>query len=844
MSRKEKWQLEDWRFKEAAEDDWKKATVPGCVHTDLLDHGIIEDPFVGKKELDVQWIDKKDWEYQTTFNILEETLQEEHIVLTFEGLDTYADVILNDTAILKASNMFRIWKVDIKNQLKKGENTLRVYFHSPIQHDIDKPDQIGFNYPADNDHSEDGEVGEKKLSIFTRKAPFHYGWDWGPRFVTSGIWKEAYIETWSNLKIQDVYFEQQEVTTEQAAVKAQLELKTTKAQEVTIKISDQYGWEHLQTVAVEQGIQLVKVPFIKESPKLWWTNGLGEAHLYQFDIEVLSAEQQLLDSYQLTTGLRSIRFVREKDLKGESFYFELNGVPVFAKGANHIPNDSFQTRITKERYLHEVLTAVDTNMNMLRVWGGGIYEYEAFYEYCDQYGILVWQDFMFACSMYPGDEAFLANVRQEAIDQVKRLRNYASLALWCGNNEIDQAWAEYVEEAGWGWKQRYNEEQRKQLWEGYEKLFHQLLPAVIGQYNPAISYWPSSPMQDLSNTSGRHATFDTLDKGDMHYWDVWHGLKPMEAYKESVGRFMSEYGFQSFPEEKTVREYAKEEELELESEVMLHHQKNGSGNRLIKNYMEMYYKEPKDFSAFLHVSHVLQADAIKQAVEGHRLHMPDCMGTLYWQMNDCWPVASWSSMDYFGRWKALQFVMKDRFKSTVLIVDQTEEQLTIYAVTDAVEKQEAQLVCKLYDFNGKMIDKTLTSVVLEANTSNKLEEEALSAFEHADWSKSILHCELVKAEETIDTVIHLFSKPKDIELQNPNITYEIIEGGIELKTDSLALNVWLDTDETGHFDDNNFSLIPGVKKFVSFRQSLDPQDQQSAELAKVQVTSMFDYITK
>ncbi|GAB2540770.1 beta-mannosidase [Gracilibacillus alcaliphilus] len=844
MSKQEKRQLTDWQFKEAAADEWKKATVPGCVHTDLLDHGIIEDPFVGKKELDVQWIDKKDWEYQTTFDVSDKTLQEDRIELTFEGLDTYADVQLNGTTILKANNMFRIWKIDIKDQLQLGENTLHVYFHSPIQHDIDKPDQIGFNYPADNDHSEDGGVGEKKLSIFARKAPYHYGWDWGPRFVTSGIWKEVYIEAWSELKLQDVYLEQQEVTAKQATVMAKLEVETTNPQEVIINISDQYGWEHQQTVSVETGKQIVEVPFTKEAPKLWWTNGLGEAHLYQFTFEILSAEQQLLSDYQLTTGLRSLRFVREPDSYGESFYFELNGVPVFAKGANHIPNDSFQTSVTKERYLHEILTAVDSNMNMLRIWGGGIYEYDAFYEYCDQYGILVWQDFMFACSMYPGDEAFLANVKQEAIDQVKRLRNYASLALWCGNNEIDSAWAEYIEEAGWGWKQLYNADQRKQLWEDYEKLFHQLLPEVIEQYNPVTSYWPSSPIQNLSHTGSRHATNHTVTKGDMHYWDVWHGLKPLEAYKENVGRFMSEYGFQSFPEEKTLREYAKEEELELESDVMLHHQKNGSGNRLIKNYMEMYYKEPKDFLAFVHVSHILQADAIKQAVEGHRQHMPYCMGTLYWQMNDCWPVASWSGMDYFGRWKALQFVMKDRFKPTVLIADQTEEQLAIYAVSDVTEEQEAELVCTLYDFQGNVLDKTHKPVVIQANTSTKIAEEDLSAFEQIDWSNSVLHCELIKGEEQIDSIHHLFSKPKDIKLENTQITCTIVEGGIELEADSFALNVWLDTEQTGHFDDNNFSLIPGIKKFVPFRGSLDPQEQKSAVLHNVEITSMYDYITK
>ncbi|WP_130858714.1 beta-mannosidase [Gracilibacillus phocaeensis] len=838
------WQLDNWKFKEATAEEWYTATVPGCVHTDLLDLGMIEDPFEGKKELDVQWVDKRDWEYQTTFEVTEEALKQEYVVLTFHGLDTYADVRLNGHSILKANNMFRIWKVDIKDYLQLGENTLHIYFHSAVQYDLDKPDQLGYNLPADNDHSEDGGVGEKKLSVFARKAPYHYGWDWGPRFVTAGIWKDVTIEAWSDVKVQDVYLEQQHITEEKAEVLAHVEVETTEAQQVTIKITDQYGWEHTQQATLEAGQQVIDVPFTKESPRLWWSNGLGAAHLYQFHVEVVSSTDQVLSDYQLTTGLRSIKLVRKADEAGESFYFELNGIPVFAKGANHIPNDSFETRISKEDYRHEILTAVDSNMNMLRIWGGGIYEYEAFYEYCDQYGILVWQDFMFACSMYPGDEAFLANVKQEAMDQVKRLRNYACIALWCGNNEMDSAWTEYIEEAGWGWKQRYNEEQRQAIWQDYEQVFHQILPEVIDQNDPVKDYWPSSPMQDLSGTSSQHATFDSVTRGDMHYWDVWHGQQPLEAYKQNVGRFMSEYGFQSFPEERTVRTYAQEQEMALESDVMLHHQKNGAGNRLIKTYMDSYYQEPKDFSSFLHVSHILQAEAIKQAVEGHRLHMPYCMGTLYWQMNDCWPVASWSSMDYYGRWKALQFTMKDRFKPTVIIADQKEEQFTIYAVSDVIKQQEATLIYSLYDFNGSLLDQQHQQVTIEANTSSKLIEEDVANIASGDRSQTLLRCELLIGDTVVDSIDHLFEKTKHLNLQNPHIKWELADDGVVLTATSYATNVWLQVEETGFFEDNNFNLVPGIKKFVRYCQSLDPEVTDTVPVKQLQVTSMYDYITK
>ncbi len=838
--------IKNWYFKTAGANDWKLATVPGCVHTDLLKHEMIPDPFVGENELDLQWVDKQDWEYKTTISLSAEWLQEERVELIFEGLDTYADVYVNGEKVLQADNMFRSWKVDVKSYLKIGENQLLVYFHSPINHDIDKPDQLGYNLPADNDHSEDGGVGQQKLSVFARKAPYHYGWDWGPRFVTSGIWKGVYLEAWSGAKLTDFHIQQQAVSSEKAEINAVLEIEATKEIEVAIVISDQHDLNIKKACKLAKGSQVIEIPILIENPQLWWSNGLGKPYLYCFQVD-LKLNERIKHTSVVKTGLRSISLVREDDPHGQSFYFELNGVPIFAKGANHIPNDSFQTRTTREEYEHEIATAAASNMNMLRVWGGGIYEYDMFYELCDEYGILVWQDFMFACSMYPGDSAFMNSVKKEAIDNVKRLRNYACIALWCGNNEMDAAWSQYEEKAGWGWKQRYNASQRKKIWKAYDEVFHHLLPSIVEEYDPNTDYWPSSPMRELSHDKNQHASFDTVEKGDIHYWDVWHGLKPIEAYKEKVGRFMSEYGFQSFPEKKTVLTYAKEEELALESDVMLHHQKNGAGNRLIKNYMEMYYKEPKDFPSFLHLSHILQADAIRSAVEAHRLNMPYCMGTLYWQLNDCWPVASWSSMDYYGRWKALQYVIKNRFKTTALIVDQKDDSLSVYVVSDQLQDQEAQLSLHIYDLNGQPIFQETKAVFVRQNTSTVIYETDTQSLGIAEESNNIvLFAQLTVNGNVIDSVEHVMVKPKDLVLQDPQIQLTYVDGGIELESQSFAMNVWLETDKEGCFEDNNFSLIPGIKKYITYTDSVrrNIHFTKTQEITNVNVSSMYDYIVQ
>ncbi|MBY0218827.1 MULTISPECIES: glycosyl hydrolase 2 galactose-binding domain-containing protein [Paenibacillus] len=838
--------FQNWTFKACEDQEWLPAQVPGCVHTDLLKLDKIPDPFYGTNEKEIQWIDKKDWEYRTVFDINEDLLSQEHLEIVFDGLDTYADVYVNDQHVLSADNMFRVWNVDVKSIVKASGNVLRIRFRSPIQEDLPKLEKLGYALPASNDQSDVGGLGDKRVSIFARKAPYHYGWDWGPRFVTSGIWREARLEGWSEVRINDVFIRQNEVTASAASLTAIVEVETFNPIETIIRIvTDGQTWE--QAASLQAGVQTIEIPVSINEPKLWWSRGLGDPHMYSFVTEVLKGEQVLAD-LTVKTGLRSIRLVRDKDEAGASFYFELNGVAVFAKGANHIPNDSFITEITAERYRHEIVSAAESNMNMLRVWGGGIYEEDVFYELCDEYGLLVWQDFMFACSMYPGDEAFLNSVRHEAIDNVKRLRNHPSIVLWCGNNEIDSAWAHYIEDGGWGWKKDYNAEQREKIWADYEAIFHELLPEVVEAYAPGVDYWPSSPLVSLTNDEKQHANPSTSE-GDIHYWGVWHSVEPFENYNVYVGRFMSEYGFQSFPEYKSVRKYAEEEDLALESEVMLAHQKNGAGNRLIKQYMDMYMHEPKDFPSFLYMSQVLQAEAMKTAIEAHRRRKPYCMGTLYWQMNDCWPVASWAGMDYFGNWKALQYYAKRSFSDVLVSVDGTKEDRTdVYLISDQLHPVEGQLHVRLIGFDGTVYREEEHAVSLESNSGKQV-----LTLNNTDWlqgrdaAATLLRLELKRKGHADIVQEHYFAPSKDLALKQAAIQVTEVQESdgsyVVLESDTLAKQVWISTEAEGVFSDNFFDLIPSIPVKVKFTSREGLQHAGAAsETGAIEVRSMADFI--
>jgi beta-mannosidase len=717
---------------------------------------------------------------------------------------------------LQADNMFREWKADVKDVIKSGENELRIVFRSPITEGIKKYDAQGFVIPvSDNDLAEIGKVeGGKRVSVYTRKAGYHFGWDWGPRLVTSGIWRPVTLRAWDNARIENLQIVQHEVSDDKATFTAVFEVDAVQRGKAILSVKNDATTLATLNVQLKEGLAKYEVDFEIQNPQLWWTNGLGEAHLYNISGELQMGQQQVSENIRI--GIRTLELVREKDEHGTSFYFNLNGHPVFMKGANNIPNDVFLPRVTEENYRTMIETAKNSNMNMLRVWGGGVYEDDFFYDLCDENGILVWQDFMFACAMFPGDEAFLENVRQEAIDNVKRLRNRPSIALWCGNNEILAAWH------GWGWKQREeakSQENADKIWQAYVDIFHEVLPKVVEEFDPQRSYWASSP------SSGTGIPADLVN-GDEHYWGVWWGKQPFETYATHLARFMSEYGFQSFPEIATVRKYAEPEDYDIFSEVMKSHQRSSIGNGTIEYYMLQEYKRPKDFPSFLYVNHVLQAEGIKFALEGHRRAMPFTMGTLYWQLNDCWPVASWSSTDYYQKWKALQYYVKKGFEPLLVSTYEDDLRLKVGIVNDRLEQVNGQLILKLMDFGGRVVWERASLVEIPANSSRDyFNENKYEFLLGKDTRTLLLSAELIAGGQVISRNNYFFRPFKELNIPSPAIEHAIVKSDsgfdIEIKTDKLAKNVYLHIeDEEGFFSDNYFDMLPGSRVTVNLKTDI------------------------
>ncbi|RKS01554.1 glycoside hydrolase family 2 protein [Flavobacterium sp. 102] len=792
---------EQWIFRKVNDTNWLPAKVPGTVHTDLLANQIIPDPFFGANEKQLQWIENEDWQYQTTFAISKEELNHQNTILQFDGLDTFAEVTLNGTQILSANNMFRTWKVDVKKMLKVGQNQLKITFASAVKKGKEEAKKLSYTLPGDE-------------KIFTRKAQYHFGWDWGPRFVTAGIYKKAALHFWNNATITNIKINQDLTNDDLAKVEFEIELNSVNEAQYELNINDK-----TELVNLIKGKNNLSLTYEINNPKLWWSNGLGKAHLYPFEIS-LTNNNQTIDSRKLNIGLRTIELVQEKDAIGKSFYFKLNGQPVFMKGANYIPPDSFLPRATDSVYKSIVKNAVDANMNMLRVWGGGVYAEDSFYEECDKNGILVWQDFMFACAMYPGDEAFLENVKQEVIDNVTRLQNHPSIALWCGNNENDEGWH------NWGWQKQYNysEQDSIQIWNDYQKLFHELIPQTLDSLLPKNEnrYWPSSP----SIGWGRQ---ESLLSGDSHYWGVWWGNEPFEMYRQKVGRFMSEYGFQSMPDIKTFQAFAKSDELNFDSEAIKNHQKHPTGYKTINDYMARDYQVPTSFEDYIYVSQLLQAEGMKMAIEAHRTDRK-CMGTLFWQLNDCWPVTSWSSVDYYGRWKAFQYEAKRSFENVLISIKEEESSYKAYIVNDDLKPFEGQFDVVLRDFNGKKLWSAKNTGVIPGSSNLVHFEISKDDLERFDLKKAVLSVSF-NAENKSASSLFYFVKPKDLQLTNPNLqitkrnelTYEIF-------SDVLVKNVYLSASEETFFSDNYFDILPGQKVIIKL----------SKPVKAIQVKSLFD----
>lgn len=800
---------QSWSFRQVGNDEWMPATVPGVVHTDLLANGKIDDPYATTNEPKLQWIEFETWEYRTTFTPSAALMANECQELVFKGLDTYADVYLNDSLVLSGDNMFVEWRIPAKGILRDGENSLRIVFHPayPIGEELSKKYP---KLPADNDK------GKIQTSVFTRKAPYHFGWDWGPRFATVGVWRPVQIEGYSTASINNVQYIQTSQSEQMATIDANVTLNGSAAAKVQVMILDSAGNVYGQTDAqVTPGATTtVKVPITITNPRLWWPNGLGDPNLYAMNAVVVSDNGTKLDQNSQNIGIRTVRWIQEKDSVGDgsSFMIEVNGHRIFSKGANYIPQSLFIPSVTRTQYEDMISTAVNSNMNMIRIWGGGIYEEDIFYDLCDSSGIMVWQDFMFACSLYPWDEEFFASVEREAVDNIRRMRNHPSIVIWCGNNEITELWYQ------WGYQKAYKwtPEEEAVIFKGMKDLFYKLLPDVLAVEDSTRYYHPSSPL--YAKGIGNSVT-----QADIHYWGVFHGEEPFSVYKDKPGRYSNEYGFQSLACYDTYRESFTPEDMQLYSEAMIIHQKNPKGYRVMEEYMVRDLPLLKDdFRTYVYLTQLLQAEGIKIAMEGHRSKRPWTMGSLYWQINDCWPVASWSSMDSKGRWKALQYYAGRSFAPTILSFEKVDSSATavLWGLNDLLAEQSGTAKLTMIDFTGKEIWSETIEAKLPANGNSELMRRT-----DAELLKGANPAEvMLVAEGNIGgkdmRSIYYFTPFKDLKLPKADYTVSYKKNGKQveatIKANNLLKSVLFEAEALqNNPSDAYFDLLPGQERVIT-----------------------------
>ena len=634
---------QNWTMRCVEDLQWQEAIVPGTVYTDLLRNGNMENPYWKDNEDAVCSLMEKDYEYQCTFQG-EETSELSSVFLRFEGLDTVADIYLNNVHLGNAESMHRIWEYSVKDILLSGENTLKVVFHSPLKFIAEAYKKYG---NIGNDDTYEG-------FMHLRKAHYMFGWDWGAHLPDAGIFRPVFLCSVSHGRIDSVYIRQQHEEN-----KCTLKFKGDCIRETP----GEYQWRVLVTAPDGQKYETAlsaegEGQLVIEDPELWWPNGLGDQPLYQVEAQLLY-EGNVEDTWKKRIGLRTMTMQRKKDQYGESFAHEVNGKAFFAMGADYIPEEHLLGRRCEEKTRRLLEDCRLANFNVIRVWGGGFYPDDWFFDICDELGLVVWQDFMFACSVYELTPEFEANIRKEFADNIKRLRHHASLGLWCGNNEMEM----FVDERCWVTKAS---EVRDYLF-----MYERIIPEVLGEYDPETFYWPASP-----SSGGSFDNPNDPDRGDVHYWKVWHGNRPFSEYRKHFFRYASEFGFQALPSKKTIETFTDDpDDWNLFSYIMEKHQRNYGANGKIMNYMQQTYRYPGDFDTVIYASQLLQADAIRYGVEHFRRNRGRCMGAVYWQLNDCWPVISWSSVDYIGRWKALHYYAK-RFFAPVMISCQEESWLT------------------------------------------------------------------------------------------------------------------------------------------------------------------------
>jgi beta-mannosidase len=781
----------NWQFKNSSGKNWQPAKVPGNIYNDLIETKQIPDPYFSSNEKKVQWVDTCEWEYSTEFHLNSAQLKKfDRAELLLNGIETFASIFLNDSLVFTTDNAFRSWKTDVYALLRSGKNSLRVHFLSTAKTAKAKVKQLPYTLPGDE-------------KIFARAPQYKFGWDFGPRFIGCGITQPVSLTFWKDLKLNATLIEQTAVTKSKANLKFNFYIHSTKKQEAKIEIlNTNTGKKEILLTTLQSGDNTIEQQFSIKDPQLWWCNGYGKPYLYSFIVTIKLTNGQTI-SQTKKVGIRTIELIQKEEPFGKSFFFQLNDVPIFVKGANLIPPDI----IKQNRKDHEYpLIAKNSSMNILRVWGGGNYCSDEFYNACDENGILVWQDLMFACAMYPGDEAFINNVLNEITEQVIRIKDHSCLALWCGNNESDEGWK------NWGWQKefKYSKNDSTNIYHNYLNLFNSKIPEVIKKYSPTSAYWPSSPSIGWGHK-------ESLLQGDSHYWGVWWGMEPFENYETKFGRFMSEYGFQSLPSYQSLKKFCEKDSLYKITSSLQSHQKNTRGFETINTYLKRDYQSPGSFEKYIYATQLIQRDGMKTAIETHRRNKPYCMGTLFWQLNDCWPGISWSSTDYFNEPKAFQYCLNNLYQTLLISIHKERENYAVYLINDSLKSLKGTLTIEVKDFNSKTLSTCTRSVEIDGTSSNTnylLNEKELI---NNDKRSIYLHCTFLSSDGKVKTCNdYFFAKPKDLNLKKPLIKMALSNNGksITIWSDTFVKDLYLYSEHSSSIFKINFLNIEAETKYT------------------------------